>query len=195
MELVLIEFFKKLLLSKNNQITFSRVTKINELSGEVQADCSGIFNHFFQSRKPIFYNALVKLLSKTRLHACDYFNFFSDSKNRNDGCSWKLIKDVRSILPGDIFLWKKNNIPKHGDTGHMGIFLDRPKEKNERLFSALVADVSKLAHDEDDRNQGLGNGIMYFNVDENFELTGYIWSTQRKKNKRIEILCVRLNSN
>jgi len=188
---IILKYFNSLL-NFSRQNIFSRETFIDIDEGIVRADCSGIFNSFFKNLDENSYDKLLLKFEKKRLQASDYFELFSDDFPFSNHFEFKVIKDLRNLKAGDIFAWKKMNIPKSGDTGHMGILLS-PLEKIEKnKYKASVADVSKNPHDEDIREEGLGSGIMYFICDDSFELSGYIWSTQRKKNKRTRINCVRL---
>jgi hypothetical protein len=184
----LLQYFKTVLDFKTK---FSRKTFISFEDKVIQTDCSGVFNYFFHSYNIEKYDDLLNHFQTNRLHACDYYNLFKKNGRFDEKLSWDKINDVRDIIAGDLFVWSKVNIPKGGDTGHMGIFLEPLKEIEQGLFSGLVADVSKLAHDNDSREEGIGSGRMFFKVNEDFGLTGYIWSTQRKKNKLTNINIVR----
>lgn len=97
--------------------------------------------------------------------------------------------NVDSLRPGDIIMWRKNNIPQKGSTGHLAVFLEEIS-KDKDSITVKVFDSSKRPHDNDSRSSsGIGIGCMRILTEEG-RATGFIWSKVEKKTKFTEILFV-----
>lgn len=184
--------FKKILLQKIEELLsgevktrFKRGGHFLELNGHYECDCSGLINSLlFMCSKDLYIKIKGDLEA---LKAVDYFNIATDSSLP---INWHQRIDL--LCGGECLVWRKQQIPKSGDSGHIAIVLDRPKEVKKGLWSVKVFDCSKIPHDEDSRQNeatGIGVGTMFLLVRDNI-IEGYIWSSELKKNKRIEIRCI-----
>lgn len=104
------------------------------------------------------------------------------------------ITNYDELRPGDILCWKKDNVPKNGDSGHMAIIYKLERDSNSVLQKVWVLDSSKLPHDQDERVEGPGLGLMRIEIDKEAKMIGLQWSSERKKIKRTALLAIRLTS-
>ncbi|OUR96687.1 hypothetical protein A9Q84_10110 [Halobacteriovorax marinus] len=163
---------------------FFRGGEFSELSGKYFCDCSSYINSLIKLIDPLLYTELLN--ERERLRACDYFDL---AKNKNSSIAYH--QSIDKVVVGEILVWKKTNIPKSGDSGHMAIVLSVPEEIAEGRYKLLVSDCSKILHDMDSRvDGGVGSGVLTLLVDAKKCITGYIWSSERAKNKVTDVLCI-----
>lgn len=97
------------------------------------------------------------------------------------------IFELNDIEPGDIVIWKKNVIPKRGDSGHVAIVNDIQENRLQ------VIDCVKELHDQDTRvSPGIGMGWIELLCKEN-EIAGFRWLGNSIKTKYTDIKIIRLN--
>jgi len=168
---------------------FSRGEEFSSPSGRYFCDCSSYINSILKMINPRLYNLLLE--GDKRLKACDYFDLAI-----NDHRSVSYHQFIYRLEVGEILVWKKSNIPKSGDTGHMAIVLSHPVEVEKGRYKVLVSDCSKLLHDRDSRkDSGVGSGELVLITNIEGLITGYIWSKDRPKNKITDVLCISFSDN
>jgi hypothetical protein len=180
----------KTILESIKSTSFKRGGEFSALDGQYHCDCSSYINSILSI---IDKNLYLKLLGqRSRLKAIDYFELAKS----NDS----LIKhhsDIQKLQAGEVLVWKKENPPKSGDTGHMLVVLKKPEKIDEGRWKILVSDCTKISHDRDSRedtSKGVGRGEMIL-LTENSKINGYIWSTSIPKNKITEVLCMSFSNN
>ena len=142
---------------KSNQ--YSRTPFVDESQGIYHFDCTGFVAYVLK-------RCNINIQS-TR--ASDLFDELDDLMIP--------IKSFRDVSCGDVIIWKKNNIPKHGDSGHVGIV-------KEVCGSRLtIYDCVKSIHDNDSRiDSGIGHGDIEILLD-NDQAVGFKWLGSSKKTK------------
>ena len=106
---------------------------------------------------------------------CDLFEEFKNSKLLEEVF---LYKDVK---PGDMIIWRKDVVPKKGDSGHLAIVKEI---KGNRL---VVIDCVKRFHDNDSRTKpGLGFGEIEIILEDN-KAIGFKWLGHSKKTKLTKV--------
>ena len=87
------------------------------------------------------------------------------------------------LAVGDIILWRKNIVPRKGDSGHIAIITELMEDGWIRVY-----DYSKQPHsNESCIRPGTGIGTMKLILDGD-EINGFIWSKENKKTKRTKVL-------
>jgi hypothetical protein len=166
---------------------FARDEHFKSLSGDYFCDCSSYINSILIILDTSFYDSLKGNLR--RLKASDYFDLATKSEYINSHCS------IDKLIAGEVLVWKKQNIPKSGDTGHMAIVMSPPVKEREGLWRVEVSDCSKMLHDNDSRElSGVGKGEMFL-ITSDKKIIGYIWSSKRSKNKLCDVLCISFSKN
>ena len=165
--------------------SFKRGALFEDLNGHYECDCSGLISSLLLLCSKNYY-AQIKG-NRESLKAVDYF-----ALTEEETIPIKWHQRIDQLSSGQCLVWKKQKIPKSGDSGHIAVALDSPVEIKEGLWAIKVLDSSKLPHDQDSRQDGangIGVGIMYLLVRDSI-IEGYIWSSEIKKNKRVEIRCI-----
>jgi len=149
---------------------FSSENSIDEQRGIYKVNCSGLVKYLCSK-------------SKFKIYAHKAYEIFEELKPRS-------YQDIDKLERGDLILWRKNNVPKSGSTGHMAVFLTEVK-RDETSITVKVLDASKRPHDNDSRSMS-GVGIGEFKlIREKSKPIGFIWSKIDKKTKFTEIIFVK----
>jgi hypothetical protein len=153
-----------------NENTFSSENFIDEDKGIFRVNCSGLAKYIFK-----------KLGTSIESHKA--FEIFDELKERS-------FVDINELEAGDLIIWRKNNVPKTGSTGHMAIFLEEVS-RDENSMTVKVLDASKKMHDNDSRSEpGIGIGEFKI-IRDGLKPKGFIWSKIDKKTKITEIIFVK----
>ncbi|MCX7046496.1 MAG: hypothetical protein NTX50_13555 [Candidatus Sumerlaeota bacterium] len=91
--------------------------------------------------------------------------------------------------PGDILAWESRN-PKTGTTGHVIFIASIPKREANGLIRVTIIDSTSLPHSNDSRKKGesgIGEGTMWFGVDESGRPVQSYWSKPAGDPKKIPI--------
>lgn len=156
--------------------SYSSENYIEEQKGIYRTNCSGIIIHLLKK------NGISLPFKK----AYEYFDFFKNS-------DYQKIERIDDLAPGDLIIWRKNNIPKKGTTGHMALCVGHIDKTSDR-GTIRVFDCVKMKHDNDTRREnGIGLGDLVL-LHEDGVANGFIWSSESSKTKYTEVLIIRLNS-
>ncbi|MDD0852791.1 hypothetical protein HBN50_06775 [Halobacteriovorax sp. GB3] len=147
----------------------------------ITCDCSGLFNLLF---KEIVDQQFISL------KAFQYFDQIESQESIHKLLIQKKSK-VTQLNVGDVICWRKRLIPKCGDTGHMALVTKEAKKVDHHCYELEIFDCSKTLHDFDTRENsinaiGIGKIKVYTNDDG--EMIGLMWSSDKKKIKRTPIL-------
>ena len=162
---------------------FLRRGKFESYSGNYFCDCSSLFSSILQIEDISLYKEIAR--GNETLKSSDYFIY---ARQRN------LYTDkISELTPGDILCWKKDHIPKSGDSGHMGLVISLPRKTDGNLYKVRVFDSTKVPHSNDSRvESGVGEGDLYLQCDESEKIIGVRWSEEFQKIKRTPIIAIRL---
>ncbi|EQC48430.1 hypothetical protein M899_1871 [Bacteriovorax sp. BSW11_IV] len=157
-----------------NEKVFSKHPFLDEKKKVIHCNCASFIS--------------FALNSTTFFRANEFYNALAQKKLGNP------ISNFNELGPGDILCWKKDIVPKNGDSGHMAIIYKIENDPNSALQKVWVLDSSKLPHDQDKRTEGPGLGLMRIEIDDDKKMIGLQWSSERKKIKRTALLAIRLTS-
>jgi len=172
--------------------SYSHTTSVDENTGDVNIDCSGLVDYCLGNIAPVEYLAIPRN-GHTRPLASDfnaYFRNLSPSVTK----PFKRIYQVQYLQPGDIIAWTQGPSTRHPeDTGHVMIVKTAPTvspcRKNE--YYVRVVDSTASYHYDDAREQmtssdgvhtspgqyvGVGEGTISLVVDEHYEPISYYWN-------------------
>lgn len=151
--------------------------QVDEAAGSYLWDCSGMVGWVLRHESPRHFAAL----GSRRPFARDFARLVRRSSTLYPRHGWRRVLHVRDARAGDVFAWEH----AQGDlvTGHVGFVLAAPTPVAERAsaFAVRVADSTKQPHDDDtraaagDTDGGLGEGTMYFTVDDTGRGVAYAW--------------------
>ncbi len=153
----------ELILKQIKDHEFSR--EIGFEDGLLKCDCSG-FITFLLKKLSYFPNDL-----NDQPKAEDYFDYAKVMKNNT------LVQNLNAY---DCLVWKKENIPAKGDSGHILIVKELPKEISKNLFLLKVIDVTK--------ESGLCEREVDLHCHDDGNIWGIRWSSHLKKVKKTQIL-------
>ena len=149
---------------------YSGKNLIDTENGIYECNCSGIILYIL--------NQLGIRVAHKR--AYEIFDYLKSSEH------FVKIESFSKLKPGDLIIWKKNNIPKIGSSGHICILVNKLEGNRVRVF-----DCVKLKHDNDSRlENGIGLGDFELILKDDRPI-GFVWSSLKRKTKLTEVLMVR----
>ncbi|GEM_PF-6292567 len=177
-------FFKSIKTIKNSlsKTEFLRGGTFQSYSGEYFCDCSSLISSILKIENKELFSSMSK--GKDNLKSNEYFDY---AKSREIYTRY-----IHEIKVGDILCWKKDNVPKSGDSGHMAIVMSAPTVESKNFFKVRVFDSSKTPHSSDSRTQtGVGEGDLFLQTDDDSCIIGVRWSLELSKVKRTEVIAIR----
>ncbi|MCR9205072.1 MAG: DTW domain-containing protein [Halobacteriovoraceae bacterium] len=116
---------------QKHPIKFTRSPRFDLEAGVIECDCAGFITLLLKemNRMPL----PLKNLSMPP-KAFQYFNYIRDNGGKSN------IKELKRF---DVLVWKKENPPENGDTGHLLLLLRKPKKCNDNTYLLSVAEVTK----------------------------------------------------
>lgn len=159
--------------------SFLRGGQFSNYNGDYHCDCSSLISSILKIERPQFFQSISH--GKSNLKSSDFFNFAKESLNYT--------RNIEEILPGSLICWRKDQVPKSGDSGHIAIILDSPIKDKLNFYKLRVFDSTKTPHSNDSRaHQGVGEGDLYLQCNGRGEILGLKWSDDLSKVKRTEII-------
>ncbi|HQH12859.1 MAG TPA: hypothetical protein PLS31_10570 [Candidatus Sumerlaeota bacterium] len=172
---------------------YQHETRVLEEKGSYHVDCSGFVGYVLMRACPNHFEQMRKTMSRRRLTASNYFNFF-DMMRAKPKTDWVIIDDAAHIQPGDIIVWKKEP-PAPGNTGHIMFADSASTQTASRQFSVAIIDSTTKPHSNDTRKQGqtgLGRGVIWLDTDEQNRPIGYRRNAPDSRLTAAPIIIVRL---
>jgi len=156
------------------------------------ADCSGFINALMAKTFNWTDDNFKAEWGHKRMFAYHYYDAIVSASH------FRQIKNINSILPGDIIALQYADRSEHEDnTGHVMLIAALPRphrpskviEPNTQQYEVEVIDCSKSPHGKSDsrfdsnsgEHSGLGRGNFRLYTDEQGNITGYSWSTGNPK--------------
>lgn len=155
-------------------------TEIDEDDGIYVYDCSGFADYSLELVLPEALDVLPR--SGHRPLAQDYYYFIRDQHIKTAGPGgWTRVKQVASLMPGDVIAWLEPPGRDDRNTGHVMVVRQSPQPNPERTdeFLIPVIDATESPHANDKRKDtgrsGLGAGTIGLIVGNTGEPVAYRW--------------------
>ena len=144
------------------QKRFGRAEQVDE--GCIETDCSGLINLLVQAL------GKGKPFRLARPKAVHYYALLQEVGTQQ----------VAAIRPGHFLAWRKDVVPKSGDTGHVLIAVSKAREQKAGVFILDVVDSTKAIG-------GLARREVELHADHNGRLMGVRLHMSDRKVKRVPI--------
>jgi DTW domain-containing protein YfiP len=105
---------------------FSRMTLLGEK--EIQCDCSGLINLLCD------HLSISKPYALERPRAVHYFAILQEIGSSH----------ISQIKPWNLMAWRKDNVPKSGDSGHLLLVVSEPTKLDGDVYRVSVIDATKI---------------------------------------------------
>ncbi|PIK16277.1 hypothetical protein [Halobacteriovorax sp. JY17] len=162
---------------------FLRGRTFENYKGNYFCDCSSLFTSILKIENAELFERISR--GDETLKSSDYFSY---AREHN-----LFVDEISKLKLGDILCWKKDHIPKSGDSGHMALVISFPAREEDHLYKVRVFDATKTPHSNDSREEdGVGEGDLYLQTDAIGKIIGVRWSDQIQKIKRTPIIAIRL---
>jgi len=145
--------------------SFSRERILSLENKNLSTDCSGVI-HCLKDIIPI------KSPFPHSFKASDIFDFCLEEGAK---------ENIFNLRKNDLIIWKKQIIPKSGDTGHICILMSRPIKLDESHWRVQVFEVSKGASGSTIRD-------ITLITEKDGVLTGVQWHPNTKKVKKTKVI-------
>ncbi|ATH08470.1 hypothetical protein BIY24_11070 [Halobacteriovorax marinus] len=163
--------------------SFKRGGLFYSYSGDYHCDCASFFSSLLSIERPKLYKDIVGEAKYFKS-----YEFYDYVRNH-----FEFKSHYSKLEVGDILCWRKDSVPKSGDTGHMAIVIDLEMSTKKSLRRVRVFDCTKTPHACDTREQsGVGEGDIFLQVNSNDEIQGVRWSDKIDKIKRTQIIAITL---
>jgi hypothetical protein len=138
------------------QTTYTDDIYIDEATGTYDVDCSGFVSWVLGLVAPNHLDLIPFSASETRLHAQDYYTFFSSLPAvTTDG--WRQVLDLQDAVRGDLIAWPLP--PSSGSTGHVFVVAGQPVTLDSDTMAVMAYDASNILHYDDSRDVGPGQRL------------------------------------
>ena len=175
------------LLENMTDTLYQAQTEIDEESGSLRCDCSGLIGYVLRNYFPEAYLSLRGAESpwRTRPYSVTYYETFVSSGEKGSGTGgWRRIRSMMDVQPGDVLAWRKKSIKQGVSTGHTCMIAGLPIKEPDGRVRVRVIDSTTALHTNDTRppgTTGVGAGDMWFNVNDAGESTGFFVDGTRVK--------------
>lgn len=153
--------------------------------GVYVVDCSSYVDHVLRTVCPSAYNNLTLSTGTDNPTTRDYYQFFS-KLSPNAHQYWSKVNDVKSLEPGDILVFRTEQLKKirhhrHRiltSVGHVMIVMSKPIFDAD-AFLVRVADSASAGHGDDTRSphvSGIGIGTLMLKANPKGEPYAYAWN-------------------
>jgi hypothetical protein len=162
--------------------TYSHETRIDEIEGRFELDCSAFANYVLSRAEPAAGQALASgAVHPERPLARDFFSWFRDISSQDS--RWLHLSDVRELQPGDFIAWLIPPESNSRDTGHVMIVKQSPyaNPENSGEWLTSVIDAAASGHGKNDRRRkagpnGVGSGVVGLVADDRGRPLAFRWS-------------------
>ena len=141
---------------------FARSPSVNTCS--IQCDCAGLISLACE------HLLIPKPYGLVQPRAVHYFAILQEIGSSH----------ISQLGSGSMLAWRKERVPKSGDSGHVLVVANRPEQRSERVFQLTVVDATKV-HD------GLAQRDIHVHTDAEGTLIGVQLHLAETKVKRTAI--------
>ncbi len=162
---------------------YSHTSEVDEAEGLYRLDCSAFISFLLSSVVPQALRSVSVDPRHSHARAINFYTRFSNTPAERADRGWRRIVRLMDAEPGDIVAWRKDPLPKKGNTGHVLMILEKPVMEDDEMIRVRVLDASRSGHFQDTRKKGsggVGAGMMWFRVDSEGRPVAYHWSTRKK---------------
>lgn len=166
------------MLSTMTETAYQGTTEINEKTGSLKCDCSGLLSHVLRDQFPEAYLSLRGMEAQWRsrpLSVTFYETFAAAGDGKGNG-RWRRIEKMMEVQRGDILAWRIKAIEEGQSTGHVGMVASEPSVQKDGRVRLRIIDSTRGPHSNDTRTEdslGVGSGDMYFTVDPGGKPSGF----------------------
>ncbi len=163
---------------------YQHKTEIDEGKGSFRCDCSGLIGYALRRDFPEAYLSLrgEEAPWRTRALSVTYFETFARAGEGRDP-SWERVSSLLEARPGDVLAWRKDELRRGESTGHTLMIAGKPERESDGRIKVRVLDSTRSTHANDTRpdgTNGVGAGVMWFQVDEAGHPVGYYVNAEKK---------------
>jgi hypothetical protein len=148
--------------------SYSHGTIVDERKGIYRFDCSGMVEWVLRQAAPTATRAREWGVGGRPL-ARDYLRRIAAVPPGVERPGWRRIERVQDAAPGDVIAWRKPDIVRSPNSGHVAFVVLPPVRVpgQEGAFLLRIADSSSLLHDADTRvgRSGFGLGTILLLTD------------------------------
>ncbi len=162
---------------------YSHKTEIDRATGTYNLDCSGLGRFILRETAPDALQVLPREKGFSIARAVAFYSGFTNTNSSEISSHWKRIERMSDVAPGDFIAWRKVEIKKGDNSGHVLIALEKPMREADGSFRVKLVDSSAGRHSDDSRGigqSGVGTGAMWFNVDEEERPVAFLWTRSSK---------------
>ncbi|MDF1813443.1 MAG: hypothetical protein P1V20_14695 [Verrucomicrobiales bacterium] len=172
-------------------------TEIDEATGSIRCDCSGLVGYLLRRNFPWAYLALQgdEAPWRTRPLSVTYYETFVNAHQSGQD-RWLRTNKIADAKPGDVLSWRKDEIAKGSTTGHTLLIAGHPVQESDYLYRVRVIDSTTKIHADDTRpagTNGVGAGTMWFVTDESHTPVGFYVDANKRLATSTKIAIGRLN--
>lgn len=167
------------LLAEMTETEYQGATEIDEESGSLKCDCSGLMSYVLRHHFPEAYVSTKGEEAPWRkrpMSVTYYETFIAAGENESGNSPWHRVREMMDVRPGDILSWRKAEIEEGVSSGHTLMIASLPEEERDNRIRVRVIDSTRKSHTNDTRpagTLGVGAGDMWFTVDRDGEPIGF----------------------
>jgi hypothetical protein len=166
------------MLSQMKETAYQGATEINEETGSLKCDCSGLVCYALRDMFPEAYLSVRGMEAQARVRPMSitfYETFAAAAAGKGNG-RWQAVEKLMDIKPGDILAWRKDVIEEGESSGHTAMVAGKPVLEKDGRVRVRVIDSTRGPHSNDTRTEttlGVGSGDMYFTADRDGRPSGF----------------------
>jgi hypothetical protein len=165
---------------------------IDSDAGVYDCDCNGFVGYVLKHVASDHYFKIPKEDDQNRPRAFKYFEFFASLPSELTG-SWQRIDLLKQASAGDIMAWRSPTIKEDENTGHVMILAETPSDLG-GSFSVRIYDSAAKAHFDDQRETGVGSGVIKLSTDHEGRPIAFLFSPDSQEFDFLQIAIGRLLS-
>jgi CHAP domain len=167
-----------LMLSRMKDTAYEHTTAINEETGSLKCDCSGLVGYVLRDQFPEAYLSLrgKEASWRGRPLAVTFYETFTAAEAKKSNGRWHHVAKLMDVKPGDILAWRKDELKKGRTTGHVAVVSGVPMLEKDGRVRLRVIDSTNNPHSNDTRpakTSGVGSGDIYFTMDQEGRPSGF----------------------
>jgi hypothetical protein len=170
------------ILSRMKSSVYQHQTEIDEEQGVYKLDCSSFVSIILEKAWPDSLKS-VSVSGKHHPLAVDFYDTIEraaltevKTPEATAPAHWRRIASMLDAQPGDVLAWRKAELIKGENTGHVMIVAAAPVKEEDGQVRITVIDSSGHGHGDDTRNEddsGLGRGSIWLRLDADGHATGF----------------------